>query len=175
MKTDSFTRRQFLRAAGVTVALPWLETLSRAAAPTVPQRFVCVANPFGMIHDAFFPSEEGLQAALPVNLGVFEPLRGKFTVFSNLDHIRQVCRLAAPNQTSRFPLGIESNRPLLLLVEFVNKSLLEAEYKYFLCYRTLYDVLRLRPEYHNKKVIDLCVHQEVILVLIYNFLLINSI
>jgi hypothetical protein len=86
MKTDSFTRRQFLRAAGVTVALPWLETLSRAAAPTVPQRFVCVANPFGMIHDAFFPSEEGLQAALPVNLGVFEPLRGKFTVFSNLDH-----------------------------------------------------------------------------------------
>ena len=86
MKTDSFTRRQFLRAAGVTVALPWLETVSRAAVPTVPQRFVCVANPFGMIHDAFFPTEEGPQAALPVNLGAFEPLRGKFTVFSNLDH-----------------------------------------------------------------------------------------
>ncbi|MEK0447384.1 MAG: hypothetical protein RLZZ399_2705, partial [Verrucomicrobiota bacterium] len=80
------TRRQFLRGAGVSLALPWLETLSRAAGPLPIQRFVCVANPYGMIRDAFFPSEEGLQAALPVNLVPFEGLRGKFTVFSNLDH-----------------------------------------------------------------------------------------
>jgi hypothetical protein len=86
MISDPLSRRQFLRAAGVTIGLPWLETFSRAASPTVAQRFVCVANPFGMIQDAFFPTEEGPNAALPVNLAAFEPLRGKFTVLSNLDH-----------------------------------------------------------------------------------------
>jgi hypothetical protein len=68
MDIHSFTRRNLLRAAGVTIALPWLETLSRAAAPAPAERFVCVANPFGMIQDAFFPAGEGLNAALPVNL-----------------------------------------------------------------------------------------------------------
>jgi len=45
-----------------------------------------MANPFGMIADAFFPTEAGLDAALPPNLSAWETLRGKFTVFSNLDH-----------------------------------------------------------------------------------------
>jgi len=86
MNTHPLSRRHFLRATGVTIALPWLETFARAAEPAKAQRFVCVANPFGMIRDAFFPTGEGLQATLPVNLTAFEPLRGKFTVFSNLDH-----------------------------------------------------------------------------------------
>jgi hypothetical protein len=86
MNNHPLSRRQFLRAAGVSVGLPWMETFARAASPPVAQRFVCVANPFGMIQDAFFPTGEGLEAALPVNLAAFEPLRGKFTVFSNTDH-----------------------------------------------------------------------------------------
>ena len=80
------TRRHFLRGVGVTLALPWLETLTRAEGPATARRFVCVANPFGMIQDAFFPAEPGPTAALPPNLAAFESLRGKFTVFSNLDH-----------------------------------------------------------------------------------------
>lgn len=79
-------RRQLLRGIGVTVALPFLETIARAEEPSATQRFVCVANPFGMIHDAFFPSEDGLAAALPANLVPLEAFRGQFTVFSNLDH-----------------------------------------------------------------------------------------
>jgi hypothetical protein len=39
-----------------------------------------------MIMDAFFPTTAGLDAALPDNLKQLEDLRGKFTVFSNLDH-----------------------------------------------------------------------------------------
>lgn len=85
MKT-AHSRRNFLRGVGVTIALPWMETLARAAEPAAAQRFVCVANPFGMIADAFFPTEAGPDAALPENLSAFDPLRGKFTVFSNLDH-----------------------------------------------------------------------------------------
>ena len=86
MFSSPLSRRHFLRGVGVTIALPWLETLARAAGPAATQRFVCVANPFGMIRDAFFPAEDGLKAKLPGNIAPFESLRGKFTVFSNLDH-----------------------------------------------------------------------------------------
>ncbi len=79
-------RRNVLRGMGACLGLPFLETLARADAPPSTQRFVCVANPFGMIADAFFPKEADLKAALPENLAAFETLRGKFTVFSNLDH-----------------------------------------------------------------------------------------
>jgi hypothetical protein len=81
-----FDRRALLRGTGVCLALPWLETFAKDAAPAAQRRFVCIANPFGMIHDAFFPAQEGLDTTLPNNLAPLEPLRGKFTVFSNLDH-----------------------------------------------------------------------------------------
>jgi hypothetical protein len=81
------SRRSFLRGAGACLALPLLESMGlgvEAAGKT--RRFVCVANPFGMIHDAFFPADTGLDAVLPENLKPLEEWRGKFTVFSNLDH-----------------------------------------------------------------------------------------
>lgn len=71
---------------GVTLALPWLETFAHAAAPTRVNRFFRVANPFGMIQGAFFPTGEGPAHALPSNLAPFDPLRGNFTGFSNIDH-----------------------------------------------------------------------------------------
>ncbi len=86
MTRSNLPRRHFLQGVGASIALPWLETFARAAEPAAIQRFVCVANPFGMVADAFFPKEEGLGAKLPTNLAPLEPLRGKFTVFSNLDH-----------------------------------------------------------------------------------------
>src|SRR5438067_12058377 len=80
-------RRRFLRGVGACLALPFLETLARGAEKLRPvQRLVCVANPFGMIHDAFFPTEAGRAVALPESLQPLEELRGKFTIFSNLDH-----------------------------------------------------------------------------------------
>tara|TARA_R110002096_G_scaffold91625_10_gene207311 strand:- start:5647 stop:6900 length:1254 start_codon:yes stop_codon:yes gene_type:complete len=83
---NSLHRRQFLRGTGVCLALPFLETYAKSDSPPVTPRFVCVANPFGMIRDAFFPDEAGHDATLPTNLASLEPHRGKFTVFSNLDH-----------------------------------------------------------------------------------------
>ena len=81
------TRRHFLRGMGACLALPFLETFAGGAEKLRPaQRLICVANPFGMIHDAFFPTGVGLTAALPENLRALESMRGKFTVFSNLDH-----------------------------------------------------------------------------------------
>jgi hypothetical protein len=81
------SRRQFLRGAGACLALPVLETMGLGAEKDAKvRRLVCVANPFGMIHDSFFPTEVGHDAALPENLKPLEPLRGRFTVLSNLDH-----------------------------------------------------------------------------------------
>lgn len=81
------SRRHLLKGAGACLALPLLETMGLGAeAGSQARRFVCVANPFGMIHDAFFPAETGRAAALPDNLKPLEDLRGQFTVFSHLDH-----------------------------------------------------------------------------------------
>lgn len=78
-------RRHLLHGVGACLSLPLLESMGAASNDKV-RRFVCVANPFGMIHDAFFPTETGMAAALPENLQAFDALRGRFTVFSNLDH-----------------------------------------------------------------------------------------
>ena len=83
-------RRHFLRGLGTAIALPLMDVMlpSRAicADKMAVRRFVCIANPFGMIRDAFFPTDVGRDAVLPENLKPLENLRGQFTVFSNLDH-----------------------------------------------------------------------------------------
>lgn len=105
------------------------------------------------------------------NLRVLSDSPADPSVFSNKDHIHLVCQnesLAVDDEDSpshrrlvSYHNGIESNRPLMDLVRFVNSSLVESNHKYFLCYRSLYDVLRLKPEYHNKNIVDLCLYEEV--------------
>ena len=85
-------RRSFLRGLGVSLALPMLDAMApsilRAAkAPGKPaRRLVCIGNPFGMYPDGFFPKTTGPDFALTPLLAPLEPHRGRFTVFSNLDH-----------------------------------------------------------------------------------------
>ncbi len=56
-------RRSFLKAAGISIALPALESLPRLAgaaeAKTAPCRMVCVGNEFGMYPGAFWPQKFG--------------------------------------------------------------------------------------------------------------------
>ena len=53
------SRRRVLRAGGVCLALPFFESLGESlggeAAGPAARRFVCVANPFGMLKEDFFP------------------------------------------------------------------------------------------------------------------------
>jgi hypothetical protein len=57
----SLGRRRFLRAAGICVALPWLEALARgggrarAAVPGPPRRLVCICTPLGLHAPSLFP------------------------------------------------------------------------------------------------------------------------
>jgi len=83
-------RRSFLKAAGVTIALPALESLrSRAyaaAATEAPRRMVCVGNEFGMYPGAFWPKQTGRDYELTTLLEPLAEQRDHFTVFSHLDH-----------------------------------------------------------------------------------------
>src|SRR5260370_13435490 len=81
------TRRTFLRAAGVSLALPLLEmhTVGAPAART-PRRMVCINTPLGLRPAAFFPEKAGRGYALSPYLEVVKDFREDFTVISGLSH-----------------------------------------------------------------------------------------
>jgi hypothetical protein len=76
-------RRAFLRASGVTLALPWLE--STAAAPP-PRRMLIVANNLGVLPKHFFPQNAGRDYVPSPYLTALEDFRNDFTVFTGLSH-----------------------------------------------------------------------------------------
>jgi hypothetical protein len=90
MMSSRIDRRAFLRAAGVCIALPVMESLptaSKAAATGAsPQRMVCVGNEFGMYPGAFWPEKAGPDYEMTRTLKPLEPFRQNFTVVSHLDH-----------------------------------------------------------------------------------------
>ncbi|MBL8796104.1 MAG: DUF1552 domain-containing protein [Planctomycetia bacterium] len=80
-------RRQFLRAAGVSLALPVLESLSPAQGAVKPRRrMVCICSPLGLQPAYFFPQQAGKDYALSPYLEVIKEYRNDFTVVSGLAH-----------------------------------------------------------------------------------------
>ena len=81
------TRRTFLRAAGVAVALPALEAHACAASAAKPlRRMVCINTPLGLHPAAFFPEKSGKDYTLSPYLEILKELRDDFTVISGLTH-----------------------------------------------------------------------------------------
>ena len=85
------SRRTFLRATGVALALPLLEAMrpafSRAAsAAPVPRRMLGICNNLGLLPDRFFPTEAGPNYPLSPYLEVLAEHRRDFTVFSGVSH-----------------------------------------------------------------------------------------
>ena len=86
MKLD---RRTFLRGAGVAMALPLLDVMTRraaAAAPAVKRRMVCINTPLGVHPANFFPEKAGRDYQLSPYLDVLKDFRDDFTVISGLSH-----------------------------------------------------------------------------------------
>jgi Protein of unknown function (DUF1552) len=83
----TLTRRTFLRAAGVSLALPWLDALAPAqpAAPP-PRRMVCICTPLGLHPAYFFPERAGRDYGLTPYLEPLREFRNDFTVLSGLAH-----------------------------------------------------------------------------------------
>jgi hypothetical protein len=82
------SRRQFLRAAGVSLALPWLDTLlpvaRGAAVSSPPRRLICICAPLGLYPGSFFPKQTGKRYELSPYLEVLSEYRDDFTVISGL-------------------------------------------------------------------------------------------
>lgn len=95
-------RRYFLRATGVSLALPLLESLSPRAlgagkavaasqagkqvGATRPTRMVAIGNMLGFYMPEFLPKQTGRDYELSTTLQPLAPHRNDLTVFSGLDH-----------------------------------------------------------------------------------------
>lgn len=83
-------RRSLLRAAGVSLALPWLSALAprraRADAVELPRRMVCICTPLGLHTPHLYPEKPGKDYALTPYLEPFKELRDDFTLISGLSH-----------------------------------------------------------------------------------------
>jgi len=89
-------RRMFLRAAGVSLALPWLESWAAAQPNTkhqtpntkhqTPRRMVCICTPLGLHPPDFFPEKTGKDYEPTPYLEVLKDFRGDYTVISGLSH-----------------------------------------------------------------------------------------
>ena len=82
-----FDRRRFLKAAGVSLALPGLPSLVRGARKeSKPRRLVCICSPLGIHGPNFFPKESGRDYELTPYLEPLAEYRSQFTVISGLSH-----------------------------------------------------------------------------------------
>src|SRR5947208_11283451 len=86
-------RRKFPRAAGISLALPWLDAFSpsralagdaKTAQPN--RRMVCICTPLGLHPPDFFPEKTGKDFEQTPYLEVLKDFRGDYTVVSGLSH-----------------------------------------------------------------------------------------
>ena len=83
-------RRTFIRSAGISLALPWLDAFGanakRKSAGKPPRRMVCICAPLGLYPDNFIPKETGKDYAPSPYLEILKQHREQFTVISGLEH-----------------------------------------------------------------------------------------
>jgi len=84
--TPHLTRRYFLRATGAKLALPFLESLSHAAAPVPPKRMLAIMTNMGVMPRYFFPERPGRDYTSTPYLDLIKAHRERFTVFSGVSH-----------------------------------------------------------------------------------------
>lgn len=94
---STFSRRAFLKAAGVTIALPAFESFGQTTASKPPMRLVCICTGLGMHPESFFPKSYGRGYALSPELEPLAAQRDDFTVFSHMDHPGIFTKHAAMN------------------------------------------------------------------------------
>jgi hypothetical protein len=106
---NRISRRTVLRGAGVTVALPWLESLSAFGAttadPSFPKRFAVLFMGNGVNEDHW--SSEGSRAEMKLGktLEPLEPIKHKINVIHGLFHKRAVGNGIHPAQTGSLLSG----------------------------------------------------------------------
>ena len=87
------SRRTALKASGITVALPLLESMSMAVGGTQitpPKRMVCICNTLGLHAPSLFPQRTGSNYESTEYLDILKRHREDFTLFAGLSHPDQV-------------------------------------------------------------------------------------
>ena len=93
MKNDTFwirpkaiSRRTALKAAGVSLALPFLESMAVGKSPENPYRMIAILNEMGYTSQYFFPNEKevGRNYKLSEYLTALKEFKNDFTVFSGI-------------------------------------------------------------------------------------------
>jgi hypothetical protein len=79
------TRRHFLRGAGITLGLPFLETLAKASPAPQPRRFAFIYTPNGYNQAAFIPKTTGTNWELTPTLEPLAKLREHVAIVTGLD------------------------------------------------------------------------------------------
>ena len=84
------SRRTFLRGAGITLALPFLDAMrpvfGAAAAVAKPRRMICIQTNMGIMPQFFFPEKAGADYAATPYLERLAAHRGQMTVLSGVSH-----------------------------------------------------------------------------------------
>ena len=93
-RSESLSRRTFLKGAGVSLALPMLEAMTPVFArtpilPRVPNRFVAINAALGFHGPNLFPEKSGYEYEITPYLEELKHLRKDFTLFSGLSHSNQ--------------------------------------------------------------------------------------
>jgi len=90
-KVPALNRRTFLKGVGVSLALPFLESMIPSfawardvAAPLPPRRFVGIMTNMGILPQFFFPEREGRDYAATPYLEFLKEHREHFSVFSGV-------------------------------------------------------------------------------------------
>ena len=93
--SNPMARRTFLRTTGICLALPFLESMTRAVsagdekkpgATTAPKRIVAIGTPFGFDPVCFVPTTTGKNFTLTTHLENLKEVREDFSIFSGLNH-----------------------------------------------------------------------------------------
>lgn len=86
---NQISRRTLLRGAGVSLALPLLESmvpLRAQATNPAPRRLVCINTTLGLHTPNLFPTKSGRDYEMTAYLEPIQEFRDHFTVFSGLSH-----------------------------------------------------------------------------------------
>ena len=112
------TRRAVLRGAGVTMALPWLPSLSAfadsATPPVFPKRFAVLFMGNGINEDHWSAQGSGDAMKLSKTLSVLEPIKHKINVIDGLYNKASVGLGIHPAQTGSLLSGVSIQKGAII-------------------------------------------------------------
>lgn len=107
---SQITRRTVLRGAGVSLALPWMESLAPAAAgsqPAFPMRFGVLFMGNGINEDHWHAEGRGAEMQLSKTLSILEPIKHKVNIIDGLFNKASTGQGIHPAQTGALLSGAQ--------------------------------------------------------------------